>query len=142
MCRGLLVVMTIAAMAAGAVCAQETIQATTADGATYSVAAQWPLGQTLSASGTNWTNSRGNAGSTIAVVYDFGSVPSPDQVDDEIWLRIQAERDGSWSAELPFPSDAGWAVGEVHKVHLLSGSLGHQDKARGPVVDVLIVEAP
>lgn len=119
--------------------AQERIEGNTADGASYSVPAQWVAGQVLSVSGADWTTSRGDKGSTIAVVYDFGSVPSPDSEDDEIWLRIVAAPDGSWSAELPFPPEAGWQAGETHKVHFLSGSLGQNDKARGPAVDVLIV---
>jgi len=120
--------------------AQELIEGTTADGATYSVPAQWVAGETLSVSGAGWTNSRGNRGSIIAVVYDRGGVPSPDPENDEIWLRITAKTDGSWSAELPFPPDAGWKAGETHLVHFLSGSLGRQDKARGPAVEVTIIE--
>ncbi len=128
-------VMASSAWAAG------TIEAATADGATYTIPSEWVVGETLPVSGAGWTDIAGTAGSVIAIVYDFGSVPSNDPVDDEIWLRITANPDGSWSADLPFPADAGWTAGETHKVHLLTGSLGQNDTARGAAIDVELVEA-
>lgn len=119
------------------------IEGVTADGARYAVPGRWVLGETLGVSGTGWTDLSGTAGSTIAVVYDFGEVRAPDPIgdDDEIWMRIEAAPDGSWSAGLPFPEGAGWAAGEVHRVHFLTGSLGRNDRARGIAAEVAIVAA-
>lgn len=120
--------------------AQEIFEGQTSDGAGYSIPTRWVVGQPLELGGTGWTDLAGAGGSTIAVVYDFGTVRAPVLIDgdDEIWAVIEAEADGSWSFSLPFPDSANWAAGETHKVHLLSGSLGTNDRARGVAVDVTI----
>jgi len=126
-------------MAAG----QDTITGTTLDGATFEAPAVWVMGETLLISGEGWTNIPGNIGSVIGVKYDQGETVPENPVGDldDVWLEIGAAADGSWSAELPFPENAGWAVDEVHSVHLLTGLLGVNDKARNPVIRVTLVEA-
>jgi hypothetical protein len=121
--------------------AQDLVEGQTSDGAGYTVPTRWVVGQPLALEGKGWTDLAGTAGSTIAVVYDFGTVRSPVLIDgdDEVWAVIEAGADGSWSFSLPFPEAANWAAGETHKVHLLSGSLGVNDRARGVAVDVAIV---
>ena len=59
---------------------------------------------------------------------------------DDIWLRIAVPSNGSWTAEMPWPEDAGWAAGETHRIHLLTGLLGVNDIARNPVITVTLVE--
>ncbi|MGD9738998.1 MAG: hypothetical protein AB7O56_06170 [Bauldia sp.] len=121
--------------------AQEFTEGHTSDGAGYSIPTRWVMGEPLVMKGTNWTDIPGTGGSTIAVAYDFGTVlsPLPLNGDDEVWAVIEAGADGSWSFGLPFPGSANWSAGETHKVHLLSGSLGTNDRARGVAVDVSIV---
>jgi len=119
----------------------EMIEGTTLDGASFIAPAQWVVGEPLTVSGQGWVNSAGTTGSVIGVKYDQGTVVPAEPVDemDDIWLRITASSDGSWSANLPYPDDAGWAAGESHRVHLLTGLLGVNDIARNPVITVTLV---
>lgn len=121
----------------------ETVGGTTLDGATLSAPAHWVHGQTLTVTGENWTTTDGNRGSVIGVKYDQGTFVPTVPVDemDDIWLRITAANDGSWTAEMPWPEDAGWTVGETHRVHFLTGLLGVNDPARNPVITLTIVDA-
>lgn len=132
------------ALMVNGVAAQEMSEGESSDGARYSVPSEWTMDQPLVIAGTNWLNLAGNAGSTIAVVYDFGAVRAPFEIngDDEVWAVIEADATGAWTYELPFPETANWAVGETHKLHLLSGSLGTNDVARGIAIDVTIIASP
>jgi len=122
------------------VSAQDMIEGHTLDGATFSLPSVWVLGEDLPVTGTNWTTFAGDRGSVIGVKYDFGDVvpPVPLDVMDELWARIVVPDAGAFAVDLPFPRDAGWAEGETHTVHLLSGSLGDDDRARGPVLRLTI----
>lgn len=124
--------------------AQDTIEGSTLDGATFSLPSVWVVGETLTLKGENWTNHDGNRGSVIGVKYDFGDVVPSNPVDelDDIWMRITASSAGSFEVQLPFPADAEWAEGETHTIHLLTGSLGDNDKVRNPTLRVTLVSAP
>lgn len=129
------------ALFAGASAAQTPIEGATTDGATFISPSQWAVGTTLSVSGTGWTTIAGDSGSTIAALYNRGTVlnPRPVNDNDEIWAVIVAAADGTWSAELPFPAEAGWAPGSVQMVHLLTGSLGINDKVRSVTLEITII---
>ncbi len=120
--------------------AQEMTEGHTLDGATFSLPKVWIEGQPLSLSGTKWTNHDGNRGSVIGVKYDFGDVVPTEPLDemDDLWARIVVPSSGTFTAELPYPSHAGWAVGTTHTIHLLTGSLGDNDKVRNPTLRLII----
>src|SRR5690606_6394398 len=96
------------------VLAQDAITGSTLDGATFQLPSGWVVGEPLAIEGENRTTHAGGRGSVIGVKYDFGEVVPTDPVDemDDIWARITADRSGAFSAELPFPADAGWSAGE------------------------------
>lgn len=125
------------------VAAQDRIEGSTLDGATFSLSSAWIAGQPLTLKGENWTNHDGNRGSVIGVKYDFGDTVPTDPVDeiDDLWLRITAGNDGAFEVQLPYPEDAGWEAGESHTIHLLTGSLGNNDKVRNPTLRVIIAPA-
>lgn len=123
--------------------AQEIVGGETLDGASFSAPAHWVMGEPLPVSGENWTTNHGNRGSVIGVKYNQGAVVPSEPLDemDDLWARIYADAQGNWSVELPYPEDAGWAAGETHRIHFLTGLLGDDDKVRNPVLTVTIVEA-
>ncbi|WP_129657626.1 hypothetical protein [Rothia uropygialis] len=88
--------------------------------------------------GRGWTNSVAG-GARIAVKYDKGTV----SVDGKsIVSEFEAGPDGTFSAELPFPttrnSDKPWLPGTDHTIHFLSGSLKDGDKSRNAVLKVTV----
>lgn len=123
--------------------AQDPISGSTLDGATFQLPSVWVIGEPLAIAGENWTTHAGDRGSVIGVKYDFGEVVPTDPVDemDDIWARITADGSGAFSAELPYPADAGWSVGEEHTIHLLTGAMGDNDKVRNPTLRVTLVAA-
>lgn len=137
-------VMAFCLLAVAPILAAGSIEGSTPDGATFSAPDQWELGQPLVVEGKGWKTAAGNQGSVIAVKYDQGTVVPADPVDDldGVWLVITADRDGNWVAELPFPENAGWADGETHAVHLLTGMLVNDDNIRNPTIRVTTVEKP
>lgn len=120
--------------------AQELTQGHTLDGATFSLPKVWVQGQPLPLSGTKWTNHDGNRGSVIGVKYDFGDVVPPTPLDeiDDLWARIVVPGSGEFSVELPYPEHANWETGTTHTIHLLTGSLGDNDKVRNPTLRVTV----
>ncbi len=131
-----------AALLAGtfAVQAQDMTEGNTLDGATFVLPKVWVQGEPLPLNGTNWTNHDGNRGSVIGVKYDFGDVVPSVPLDemDDLWARIQVPSSGTFSVELPYPDDAGWEIGSTHTIHLLTGSLGDNDKVRNPTLRVTV----
>lgn len=125
------------------VLAQDAIEGSTLDGATFTLSKVWVIGAPLVVSGENWTTHDGDRGSVIGVKYDFGEVVPAEPLDeiDDIWARITADRSGAFTAELPYPEDADWNAGEEHTIHLLTGALGNNDKVRNPTLRVTLVEA-
>lgn len=123
--------------------AQDRIEGSTLDGATFSLSSAWVIGETLPISGENWTTNAGNRGSVIGVKYDFGDVVPLEPIDelDDLWARITASSTGSFAVKLPFPAHAGWEAGQTHTIHLLTGMLGDDDKVRNPTLRITIVES-
>jgi hypothetical protein len=97
------------------------------------------LNQSIHVTGTGWKKDAG-AGSIIAFKLDDGAVtrdfdltwPTTSTASDAfranttIWGVVAADATGSWSTDLPFPttanSNSAWAVGQSHKITMLSGS--------------------
>lgn len=131
------------ALALAPALAQDTIQGSTLDGASFELSSVWVIGESLAIKGENWTTHDGDRGSVIGVKYDFGDVVPAEPLDeiDDIWARISADRSGAFAAVLPYPEDAGWSAGEEHTIHLLTGALGDNDKVRNPTLRLTLVEA-
>lgn len=131
------------ALAAAPILAQDAITGSTLDGATFELSSSWVIGEPLALKGANWTTHDGDRGSVIGVKYDFGEVVPAEPVDeiDDLWLRITADRSGTFAVDLPYPEDAGWSAGEEHTIHLLTGALGDNDKVRNPTLRLTLVAA-
>ena len=78
-------------------------------------------------SGTGWKYPKGAEGSTIAVKYDRGKVSIN---GDAVIGTVEADAEGNWSIELPYPTadnstvkDASWGPGTSHTLSFLSGSI-------------------
>ena len=99
-------------------------------------------GSPIHITGEGWTTQDGTAGSCLAVKLDGASTVAtpapavPAQCDtgaglaNEVWAWVVADSDGSFSADIPFPtpvttspaiSDTAWAVGTSHNLRLLTG---------------------
>ena len=115
---------------------------------------QWQVGQPLKIRGEGFKTQDGTSGSVIAVKLNGGSLaPAQDATFEGkkgnsagVWLYIQADANGNFTAEIPFPSadkvkgDAP-KVGEKVAINLLSGSMKKGDNARGgEAAEVTITE--
>lgn len=126
---------------------------------TFTVPSQVVVGDALHLSGTGWTTPAG-VPSVIAVKLDDGAVGTTGtvthpvtgavQANKTIWAMVQAQADGSWSADVPFPTPDGstltsaWAAGETHSVRLLTSSpLTAGDRTRTETASfTLVATAP
>lgn len=122
----------------------------TSNGGTATVADVVSTGSAIHIEGTGWTHPTSGTGSTIAVKLGgalntepaSGPVTNPatgESADDfNIWAAVQAEPDGTFSADIPFPTpdntkpalESAWEVGTTHSLRLLSGSLRTGDQGR------------
>jgi len=125
------------------------------DGAKVYIPEQWQVGQPLKIRGEGFKTQDGTSGSVIAVKLNGGSLaPAQDATFEGkkgnsagVWLYIQADANGNFTAEIPFPSadqvKEGVAVpnvGDEVSVNLLSGSMKKGDTPRGGEAnDVTIV---
>ena len=124
------------------------------DGAKVYIPEQWQVGQPLKIRGEGFKTQDGTSGSVIAVKLNGGSLaPAQDATFEGkkgnsagVWLYIQADANGNFTAEIPFPSadkvkgDAP-KVGEKVAINLLSGSMKKGDNARGgEAAEVTITE--
>ena len=115
---------------------------------------QWQVGQPLKIRGEGFKTQDGTSGSVIAVKLNGGALaPKVDATFEGkkgnstgVWLYIQADANGNFTAEIPFPSadkvkgDAP-KVGEKVAINLLSGSMKKGDNARGgEAAEVTITE--
>ncbi|MFT3968899.1 MAG: Ig-like domain repeat protein [Micropruina sp.] len=120
------------------------------NGGTATVADVVASGSAIHIQGTGWTHPTSGTGSTIAVKLGdalntepvSGPVTNPatgESADGfDIWAAVQAEPDGTFSADIPFPTpdnttpalESAWAVGTTHSLRLLSGSMRTGDQAR------------
>ncbi|KAB1642743.1 YncE family protein [Gulosibacter chungangensis] len=113
---------------------------------------EWVEGTTLKLSGTNWKHPDGT-GSTIALKLNAGSIapktPIGGDVPDDVWALIEADDDGTWTAEIPFPSSentnadvSGLVAGGEIKFAFLTGSMKPGDAIRGGQLPISIGAAP
>ena len=125
------------------------------DGAKVYIPEQWQVGQPLKIRGEGFKTQDGTSGSVIAVKLNGGALaPKVDATFEGkkgnstgVWLYIQADANGNFTAEIPFPSadqvKEGVAVpnvGDEVSVNLLSGSMKKGDTPRGGEAnDVTIV---
>ena len=126
------------------------------DGAKVYIPEQWQVGQPLKIRGEGFKTQDGTSGSVIAVKLNGGSLaPTQDATFEGkkgnsagVWLYIQADANGNFTAEIPFPGadqvKEGVAVpnvGDEVSVNLLSGSMKKGDNARGgEAAEVTITE--
>ncbi len=121
------------------------------DGATATGPDAVVVGKAIRVSGTGWISpeAAGGGGSVIGVKLD-DSVLTPkvapvNPIDGlpntRVWAIVQANADGSWQVDLPFPTTANakaesgfvaadWVAGTSHSVRLLTGSLKPNDTIR------------
>ena len=125
------------------------------DGAKVYIPEQWQVGQPLKIRGEGFKTQDGTSGSVIAVKLNGGALaPKVDATFEGkkgnstgVWLYIQADANGNFTAEIPFPGadqvKEGVAVpnvGDEVSVNLLSGSMKKGDTPRGGEAnDVTIV---
>ena len=101
-------------------------------------------GQTIRVSGTGWRHPKGAEGSTVAVKYDRGKVSIN---GDAVIGTVEADAEGNWSMELPYPTaenstvkDASWGPGTSHTLSFLSGSIKEGDMSRGANFEITVAQ--
>lgn len=150
------------ALSVGVLASQPASAATgTVGGASATAADTVVTGTAIHVEGTGWTHP-GGGGSVIGVKLDSGMTePASGPVTNPatgspatgfgVWAAIQADADGSFSADLDFPTAANsnpaitpsaWAVGTTHHLRLLTGSLKSGDTPRSLQLDFQVVAAP
>ena len=112
--------------------------------ATVTGATVLPQNQSIKVSGSGWKVADGSSGSVIAVKYDRNAVSVNGSTEI---AYVDADAQGNWSVELPFPTTANsnikegdWAPGTEHKISFLSGSSKDGDVPRGANLKVTIAE--
>ena len=125
------------------------------DGAKVYIPEQWQVGQPLKIRGEGFKTQDGTSGSVIAVKLNGGALAPKQDATFEgkkgnstgVWLYIQADANGNFTAEIPFPSadlvkgDNAPKAGEKVAINLLSGSMKKGDNARGgEAAEVTITE--
>ena len=128
------------------------------DGATATVADVVSSGSAIHIEGTGWTHPTSGTGSTIAVKLGDalntepkdGPVTNPatnESADDfDIWAAVQADPDGTFSANIPFPTPdntnpalaSAWEKGTKHSLRLLTGAMRSQDAGRSVLLSFTI----
>lgn len=116
-----------------------------ANGATITGAKVINNGQNIVVSGTGWISGDGT-GSVIAVKYDGGKVIplNPVMYDGKnlagrgVVAIIEADTNGNFTATLPYPSHANWAVNSHHQITFLAGSLKKDDVTRSATLDITV----
>ncbi|OJU86290.1 MAG: hypothetical protein BGO11_02675 [Solirubrobacterales bacterium 70-9] len=86
-------------------------------------------GRPIHIEGTNFRTADGTAGSKIAV--KSASVPGSPTI-----AEFEADAQGNWSADVPFPN--GWEAGDGQHLRLLTGSLKGGDTVRSIAVKVQV----
>jgi hypothetical protein len=133
----------LTAVGAGAATAAQHTGSSDA-GVTFTVPDQVVVGEDLHLSGTGWVTTAGDTGSVIAIKLDEGAVTTTRSVthpvtgavqgNKTIWAMVQAQPDGTWSADVPLPTlgtaNVAWAAGETHSLRLLTSTMIAGDKVR------------
>ena len=123
----------------------EELVKTYADGAKLYATKDWTTGETLKLRGEGFKTQDGSKGSVLAVKLNKGRIsvkeePKFNGTDGNsagVWAYIQADKNGNFTAELPYPTTENSNLtenlksGDKVSVFLLSGSMVEGDTARG-----------
>ncbi|MCP8994797.1 LPXTG cell wall anchor domain-containing protein [Rothia sp. P3C3.S176] len=123
----------------------EELVKTYADGAKLYAVKDWTTGETLKLRGEGFKTQDGSKGSVLAVKLNKGRISAKEEpkfngVEGNsagVWAYIQADKNGNFTAELPYPTTENSNLtknlksGDKVSVFLLSGSIVEGDTARG-----------
>ncbi|WP_314704196.1 LPXTG cell wall anchor domain-containing protein [Rothia mucilaginosa] len=123
----------------------EELVKTYADGAKLYAVKDWTTGETLKLRGEGFKTQDGSKGSVLAVKLNKGRISAKEEpkfngVEGNsagVWAYIQADENGNFTAELPYPTTENSNLtenlksGDKVSVFLLSGSIVEGDTARG-----------
>ena len=123
----------------------EELVKTYADGAKLYAVKDWTTGETLKLRGEGFKTQDGSKGSVLGVKLKNGRISAKEEpkfngVDGNsagVWAYIQADENGNFTAELPYPTTENSNLkenlksGDKVSVFLLSGSMVEGDTARG-----------
>ena len=123
----------------------EELVKTYADGAKLYAVKDWSTGETLKLRGEGFKTQDGSKGSVLAVKLNKGRISAKEEpkfngADGNsagVWAYIQADENGNFTAELPYPTTENSNLtenlksGDKVSVFLLSGSMVEGDTARG-----------
>lgn len=122
----------------------EELVKTYADGAKLYTTKEWTKGETLKLRGEGFKTQDGK-GSIVAVKLNKGKISAKEEPklngkegnSAGVWAYIQADENGNFTAELPYPTTANSSLkddlntGDQISVALLSGSMAENDTPRG-----------
>ena len=125
--------------------ASEELVKTYADGAKLYAVKDWTTGETLKLRGEGFKTQNGSKGSVLAVKLNKGRISAKEEpkfngVEGNsagVWAYIQADENGNFTAELPYPTTENSNLtenlksGDKVSVFLLSGSVVEGDTPRG-----------
>ena len=123
----------------------EELVKTYADGAKLYAVKDWTTGETLKLRGEGFKTQDGSKGSVLAVKLNKGRISAKEEPKLNgaegnsvgVWAYIQADENGNFTAELPYPTTENSNLkenlksGDKVSVFLLSGSMVEGDTARG-----------
>ena len=123
----------------------EELVKTYADGAKLYAVKDWTTGETLKLRGEGFKTQDGSKGSVLAVKLNKGRISAKEEPklngaegnSAGVWAYIQADQNGNFTAELPYPTTENSNLtenlksGDKVSVFLLSGSMIEGDTARG-----------
>ena len=123
----------------------EELVKTYADGAKLYATKDWTTGETLKLRGEGFKTQDGSKGSVLAVKLNKGRISAKEEpkfngADGNsagVWAYIQADENGNFTTELPYPTTENSNLtenlksGDKVSVFLLSGSMVEGDTARG-----------
>ena len=123
----------------------EELMKTYADGAKLYAVKDWTTGETLKLRGEGFKTQDGSKGSVLAVKLNKGRISAKEEPklngaegnSAGVWAYIQADENGNFTAELPYPTTENSNLkenlksGDKVSVFLLSGSMVEGDTARG-----------
>ena len=123
----------------------EELVKTYADGAKLYATKDWTTGETLKLRGEGFKTQDGSKGSVLAVKLNKGRISAKEEPKFNgaegnsagVWAYIQADENGNFTAELPYPTTENSNLtenlksGDKVSVFLLSGSIVEGDTPRG-----------
>ena len=123
----------------------EELVKTYADGAKLYAVKDWTTGETLKLRGEGFKTQDGSKGSVLAVKLNKGRISAKEEPklngaegnSAGVWAYIQADENGNFTTELPYPTTENSNLkenlksGDKVSVFLLSGSMVEGDTARG-----------